>query len=273
MKKMKTLRACVLGLIAILFVQCGGEKPAAKGPVEDLAKTEKDFFSTEQDVSGLYGSLQDDAGTQSIAVARFKAEPHRKSKYCDECPVSMDLDGDFAGLSNVILWMSKRTPVLIIEEATLKGNTNPIPGHSVKAALQFSVFLAVKPSPSEEGKPHAGHDVIEALHQDRYNVARALNEMQSALTPELWLTESHITEDRVQIKGATRDETSISGYIKNLKASKELASVEVVEIKMAPAKSKKTTTFTLDCRLKASEGDYTPQGEHARDPFVPRTYR
>lgn len=252
--------------LILLFVQCKEKSPEIR---IDLAKTEKDFFLTPQDIAGLYGTLQPLAQDQGISIARFKAEPHRKTRYYEECPVSMELEGDYPGLATLLLTISKRTPVLIIGKTDLRGAPA---GHTVKTSLTFSAFLPTKPASSEgSGDPSAGPKAVREVRERRFNIVRSLNEIQSSLPPELWITGVQIDGTNIQVRGCSRQEKAIPGFMARLKDSKQLASVELRDIRTPATRiaSARVTTFSIVCDLQKSMlTDFAYSNDRPRNIFA-----
>lgn len=252
--------------LGLLFVQCKEKPPEI---LVDLTKTEKDFFSTPQDIAGLYGTLQPLAQDQGISIARFKAEPHQKTRYYEECPVSMELEGDYPGLATLLLSISKRTPLLIIGKTDLRGAVSARPGHTVKASLSFSAFLPAKPAKSED--PSAGPNAVREVRERRFNAVRSLNEVQSSLPTELWITGIQIDGAEVQVHGSSKQEKAIPGFIAGLKDSKQLASVELKDIRSPAGRNTaaRITTFSIVCGLqKSALTDFAYTKDRPRNIFV-----
>jgi len=94
-------------------------------------------------------------------------------------------------------------------------------------------------------------DVLEQLRKGKTGPVRRLATLSDAVPDKVWLTKYTESGASVSIGGVALDEDLIAAFMRNLQASEDYASVELVVSEQTEVSGVKAKRFEITCALKA----------------------
>lgn len=102
-------------------------------------------------------------------------------------------------------------------------------------------------------------DVLSRLRKEKTGPVNRLASLSDALPEKLWLTKYSETNETISISGVAFTEELIADFIRNLQASKEFGTVELLISEQMEIGGIKAKRFDLTCMLASAKKEETPK--------------